>query len=149
MTCPPFFSSVFQVVLSFVTCLFTLPVVFCLVIFSFFLEKRVFPISLTLISTISSNIIFVCAVIAFFFSCYCDAPNSGCPLTTRQPAEIYMSHVMRPIHVQKWPLGPTHHTHKMYILYKNDLITICFQLYLITIYTKTWVSCPEFYKNTK
>ena len=69
--------------------------------------------------------------------------------TTRQPAEIYMSHVMRPIHVQKWPLGSTHHTHKMYILYKNDLITICLQLYLITIYTKTWVSCPEFYKNTK
>ena len=48
----------------------------------------------------------------------CDAPNPGCPLTTRQPAEIYMSHVMRPIHVQKWPLWPTHHTHKMYILYK-------------------------------
>ena len=66
----------------------------------------------------------------------CDAPNLGCPLTTRQPAEIYMSHVMRPILVQKWPLGPTHHTHKMYILYKNDLITICLQLYLITIYTK-------------
>ena len=57
----------------------------------------------------------------------CDAPKPGCPLTTRQPAEIYMSHVMRPIHVQKWPLGPTHHTHKMYILYKNDLITICLQ----------------------
>ena len=37
-----------------------------------------------------------------------------------------MSHVMRPIHVQKWPLGPTHHTHKMYILYKNDLFTIVF-----------------------
>ena len=55
----------------------------------------------------------------------CDATKPGCPLTTRQPAEIYMSHVMRPIHVQKWPLGPTHHTHKMYILYKNDLITIC------------------------
>ena len=35
-----------------------------------------------------------------------------CPLTTRQPAEIYMSHVMRPIHVQKWPLGPTHPTQK-------------------------------------
>ena len=57
----------------------------------------------------------------------CDAPKPRCPLTTRQPAEIYMSHVMRPIHVQKWPLGPTHHTHKMYILYKNDLITICLQ----------------------
>ena len=46
----------------------------------------------------------------------CDAPNLRCPLTTRQPAEFYMSHVMRPIRVQKWPLGPTHHTHKMYIL---------------------------------
>ena len=57
---------------------------------------------------------------------YCDTPNPGCPLTTRQPAEYYMSHVMRPIHVQKWPLGPTHHTQKMYILYKNDLITIVF-----------------------
>ena len=56
----------------------------------------------------------------------CDAPNPGCPLTTRQPAEIYESHVMRPIHVQKWPLGPTHHTHKMYILYKNDLFTNVF-----------------------
>ena len=56
----------------------------------------------------------------------CDAPNPRCPLTTRQPAEIYESHVMRPIHVQKWPLGPTHHTHKMYILYKNDLFTIVF-----------------------
>ena len=66
----------------------------------------------------------------------CDAPKPGCPLTTHKPVEIYMSHVMRPIHVQKWPLGPTHHTHKMYILYKNDLITICLQLYLITIYTK-------------
>ena len=43
---------------------------------------------------------------------YCDAPNPGCPLTTRQPAEFYESHVMKPIHVQKWPLGPTHHTHK-------------------------------------
>ena len=62
----------------------------------------------------------------------CDALKPGGPLTTRQPAEIYMSHVMRPIHVQKWPLGPTHHTHKMYILYKNDLITIYLQLYLIT-----------------
>ena len=67
---------------------------------------------------------------------YCDAPNPGCPLTTRQSAEIYMSHVMRPIHVQKWPLRPTQHTHKMYILYKNDLITICLQFYLIAIYTK-------------
>ena len=56
----------------------------------------------------------------------CDAPNPGGPLTTRQPAEIYESHVMRPIHVQKWPLGPTHHAHKMYILYKNDLFTIVF-----------------------
>ena len=55
----------------------------------------------------------------------CDAPNPGCPLTTRQPVEIYMSHVMRPIHVQKWPLGPTHRTHKMYILYKNDFIYYC------------------------
>ena len=50
----------------------------------------------------------------------------GCPLTTRQPAESYVSHVMRPIHVQKWPLGPTHRTHKMYILYKNDFFTIVF-----------------------
>ena len=56
----------------------------------------------------------------------CDAPNLGCPLTTRQPAEIYKSHVMRPIHVQKWPIGPIHHTHKMNILYKNDLFTIVF-----------------------
>ena len=37
-----------------------------------------------------------------------------------------MSHVMRPIHVQIWPLGPRHHTHKMYILYKNVFITIVF-----------------------
>ena len=59
---------------------------------------------------------------------YCDAPKLGFPLTTRQPMEFYMSHVMRPIHVQKWPLGPTHHTHKMYILYKKNLF--------ITIYTK-------------
>ena len=28
--------------------------------------------------------------------------------------------------MQKWPLGPTHHTHKMYILYKNDLFTNVF-----------------------
>ena len=28
--------------------------------------------------------------------------------------------------MQKWPLRPTHHTHKMYILYKNDLFTIVF-----------------------
>ena len=42
----------------------------------------------------------------------CDAPKPGGPLTTRQPAEFYVSHVMRPIHVQKWPIGPTHHTHK-------------------------------------
>ena len=28
-----------------------------------------------------------------------DAPIPGCPLTTRQPAEIYISHVVRPIHV--------------------------------------------------
>ena len=56
--------------------------------------------------------------------CSCDAPNPGCPLIGCQPAEIYMCHVMRPIYVQKWPLGPTHHTHKMYILYKNYLITI-------------------------
>ena len=62
----------------------------------------------------------------------CDAPKPGGPLTTRQPAEIYESHVMRPIHVQKWPLGPTHQAHKMYILYKM----IHLQLYLITIYTK-------------
>ena len=56
----------------------------------------------------------------------CDAPKPGGPLTTRQPAEIYESHVMRPIQVQKWPLGPTHHAQKMYILYKNDLFTIVF-----------------------
>ena len=56
----------------------------------------------------------------------CDAPFPRGPLTTRQPAEIYKSHVMRTIHVQKWPLGPTHYTHKMYILYKNDLFTIVF-----------------------
>ena len=62
----------------------------------------------------------------------CDAPKPGGPLTTRQPAEIYESHVMRPIPVQKWPLGPTHHAHKMYILYKM----IDLQLYLITICTK-------------
>ena len=61
----------------------------------------------------------------------CDAPNPGCPLTTRQPAEIYRSLFMRPIPVQKWSLGPTHPTHKMYILYKNELITICSQLYLL------------------
>ena len=61
------------------------------------------------------------------YHCYnYDAPNLGCPLATRQPAEIYMSHVLRPIYVQKWPLGPIHHTKKMYILYKNDLITIVF-----------------------
>ena len=67
----------------------------------------------------------------------CDAPNSGCPLITRQPAEIYMSNVMRPIHVQKWLLGPTHHTHKMYILYKNDLITIYTKMgLLLRIFTK-------------
>ena len=29
----------------------------------------------------------------------CDAPKPGGPMTTRQPAEIYMSHVMRPIYV--------------------------------------------------
>ena len=79
----------------------------------------------------------------------CDTPNPGCPLTTRQPAEIYMSHVVRPIHVQKWPLGPTHHTHKMYILYKNDLITICLQLYLITIYTKMGLLPRIFLQNTR
>ena len=45
----------------------------------------------------------------------CDAPKPGGPLTTRQPAEFYESHVMKPIHVQKWLLEPTHHTHKMYI----------------------------------
>ena len=28
----------------------------------------------------------------------CDAPNPGCPLTTRQPAEIYMSLVTRHTH---------------------------------------------------
>ena len=28
--------------------------------------------------------------------------------------------------MQKWPLGPTHHTHKIYILYKNDLFAIVF-----------------------
>ena len=44
-----------------------------------------------------------------------------------------MSHVMRPIHVQKWQLGPTLHAHKMYILYKNDLITIYTKLGLLPI----------------
>ena len=78
----------------------------------------------------------------------CDAPKPGCPLTTRQPAEFYVSHVMKHTHEQKWPFGPTHHTQKMYILYKNDLITIYLQLYLITIYTK-WVSGPEFLQNTR
>ena len=58
--------------------------------------------------------------------CRCDGPKPGDQLTTRQPAEIYKSHVMRLIHVQKWPLGPTHNTHKMYILYKNDLFSIVF-----------------------
>ena len=58
----------------------------------------------------------------------CDAPNPGCPLTTRQPVEIYMSHVMRPIHVQKWPFGPTHHTHKMYILYKKEFVYNLFKI---------------------
>ena len=29
----------------------------------------------------------------------CDAPNPGCLLTTRQPAEFYVSHVMRHVHV--------------------------------------------------
>ena len=28
--------------------------------------------------------------------------------------------------MSKMPLGPTHYTHKMYILYKNDLFTIVF-----------------------
>ena len=28
----------------------------------------------------------------------CDAPNPGCPLTTRQPAEIYTSRVTRRTH---------------------------------------------------
>ena len=74
--------------------------------------------------------------------CECDAPKPGCPLTTRQPTEIYMSHVMRPIHVQIWPLGPTHPTHKMYILYKNDLITIVFNYKLY----KTRSLAHNFYK---
>ena len=86
----------------------------------------------------------------FFFCNYdfpkrcwvCDASKPGGPLTTRQPAEFYVSHVMKPIHVQKWPLGPTHHTHKMYILYKKR---VYLQLYLITIYTKLGL-LPEFYK---
>ena len=66
----------------------------------------------------------VCEFLDFVIKC--DAPIPGCPLTIRQPAEIYESHVLRPIQVQKWPLGPTHHAHKMYILYKNDLFTIVF-----------------------
>ena len=28
----------------------------------------------------------------------CDAPKPGCPLTTRQPAEFYVSHVMKHTH---------------------------------------------------
>ena len=58
---------------------------------------------------------------------------SRCPLTTRKPAEIYESHVMRPIQVQKWPLGPTHHTHKNVDFIQKGT---CLQLDLITIYTK-------------
>ena len=56
-----------------------------------------------------------------------------------------MSHVMRPIHVKKWPLGPTYHTHKMYILYKNG---VYLQLYLITIYTKRGL-LPRILQNTR
>ena len=53
----------------------------------------------------------VAEVIASIFSLYdiemhalidpdsCDAPNPGCPLTTRQPAEFYVSHFMRHVHV--------------------------------------------------
>ena len=63
----------------------------------------------------------------------CDAQKPEGPLTTRQPAEIYGSHVMKPIHVKKWPLGPTPHTHKMYMFIQN---LIYLQLYSITIYTK-------------
>ena len=75
----------------------------------------------------------------------CDAPNPGCPLTTRQPAEFYESHVMRPIHVQKWPLGPTHHTHKMYIFIQK---LVYLQLYSITIYTKLGL-LPRILQGTK
>ena len=56
----------------------------------------------------------------------CDALIPRCPLTTRQPVEIYESHVMRPTQVQTWPLGPTPHPHNIYVLYKNDLFTIVF-----------------------
>ena len=56
-----------------------------------------------------------------------------------------MSHVMRPIHVQKWSLGPTHHTHKMYILYKNDLITTVFDYNLYKIGSLA----QNFTKNTR
>ena len=75
----------------------------------------------------------------------CDTPNPGCPLTTRQPAEIYESHVMRPIQVQKWLLGPTYHAHKMYILYKNDLFTILFNYNLY----KNGSIAHKFYKKHK
>ena len=79
----------------------------------------------------------ICIVITLFFRGFCDAPKPGGPLTTRQPAEFYVSHVMRPIHMQKRPLGPTHHIHKMYILYKNDLITIYTKLgFLAQNFTK-------------
>ena len=71
--------------------------------------------------------------------------NPGCPLTTRQPAEIYGFHVMKPIHVQKWPLGPTHHTYKMYMFIQN---LIYLQLYSITIYTKLGL-LPRILQNTK
>ena len=62
-----------------------------------------------------------------------------------QLAEIYMSHVMRPIHVQKWPLRPTHYTHKMYILYKKNLFTIVFNYNLY----KTGFLAPNFTENIR
>ena len=72
----------------------------------------------------------------------CDAPKPGGPLTTHQPAEIYMSHVMRHVHVQKWPLGPTHPTHKNVYFIQNLFIYNCIKLQFI----QNWVLCPEFYK---
>ena len=47
--------------------------------------------------------------------------------------------------MQKWPLGPTHPTHKMYILYKNDLFTIVFNYNLY----KTGSLAHNLYKNTR
>ena len=33
-----------------------------------------------------------------YYHCTCDAPKTGCLVDHRQPAEIYVSHVIRPIH---------------------------------------------------